>query len=37
MTVAELIKELERFDPTDRVAYAYLTYRNRSKGKRRNK
>jgi hypothetical protein len=34
MTIAELIAELAQYDPDDRVAYAYVTYKGR-KAKRR--
>jgi hypothetical protein len=31
MTIAELIAELQQHDPSDRVAYAYVTYKKRKK------
>ena len=31
MTVAELIAELSQYDPNDRVAYAYVTYKGRKR------
>jgi hypothetical protein len=33
MTIAELIEELLQYDPNDRVAYAYVTYKKRKKRK----
>jgi len=36
MTIAELIAELSHYDPNDRVAYAYVTYKGRKrKGRKR--
>lgn len=35
MTIAELIAELTQYDPDDRVAYAYVTYKGKKKKKRK--
>jgi len=35
MTVEDLIKELSQCDPKDKVAYIYVTYKGRSKRRRK--
>ena len=35
MTVAELIAELSEYDPNDRVAYIYLTYKKKQRKRKK--